>query len=111
MIILINYKLIGKRIKQSRLKKKITQEKLAEKLNVSPEYCSKIECGKVKINLQRLSQISLILDEKIEFLISGTIVETKDYLKEDIANVLNSLSSNKIDAILEIAKIISKLEN
>ena len=109
MIILINYELIGQRIKQSRLKKKITQEKLAEMLNVSKEYCSKIECGKVKINLQRLDQISHILDEKIEFLITGTVIESKEYLKEEVATIINSLSSNKVTALLEIAKIISKL--
>ena len=109
MIILINYELIGQRIKQSRLKKKLTQEKLAEMLNVSKEYCSKIECGKVKINLQRLDQISHILDEKIELLITGTVIESKEYLKEEVATIINSLSSNKVTALLEIAKIISKL--
>lgn len=110
VIILINYNLIGQRIKHSRLKKKITQEKLAERLNISTEYCSKIECGKVKVNLQRLAQISLILDEKIEYLISGTVVGTREYLKEDIASVINSLSSDKINALFEIAKVISKLK-
>lgn len=110
MIIMIDYKLIGQRIKSARLKNKMTQETLAEKLNVSTEYCSKIECGKVKINLQRLSQISSILDEKIEFLIAGTVVESSEYLREDLALILKSLPSEKVSAILKIANIISNIK-
>ena len=107
---MINYKLIGQRIRKARLKNSLTQETLAEKIKVSTEYFSKIECGKVKVNLQRLAQISNILDEKIEYLIAGTVLESSDYLREDFLFVLKSLPSEKVDAILKIAKIIAKLK-
>ena len=82
---------------------------MAEKLDVSTEYCSKIECGKVKINLQRLAQISNLLNEKIEYLITGTVLESEDYLRDDFVSVLKSLSTEKVDAILKISKIISNM--
>ena len=107
---MIDYNLIGQRIKNARLKNKITQEVLAEKLNVSTEYCSKIECGKVKINLQRLAQISQILDEKIEYLITGTVINTKSYLREDLSLAINELPSEKVQAVLKIIKIISEMK-
>lgn len=107
---MIDYKLIGQRIKTARKKNKMTQEALAEKLYVSTEYCSKIECGKVKINLPRLSEISTILNEPIEFLITGTVVESNEYLREELSTVINSLPSSKVEAILKIANIISDIK-
>lgn len=106
---MIDYKIIGNRIKKARIKKGITQENLAEKLGISPEYCSKIECGKAKVNLERLSQISVIIDTEIEYLISGTVYESKSYLKGDIATSINGLNGSKLKAVDSIIKIIKDL--
>lgn len=108
--IMINYKLIGQRIRKARLRNSLTQETLAEKIKVSTEYFSKIECGKVKVNLQRLAQISNILDEKTEYLIAGTVLESSDYLREEFLSVLKTLPSGRADAILKIAKIVSEIK-
>lgn len=61
-----DYSVIGKRIKQAREKRGITQEKLAEALDVSNAYISKIERGKTPINLDRLSEICAVLEESTE---------------------------------------------
>ena len=45
----IDYKLIGSRIKSERIRQKITQEKLAESLDVSVGYVSQLERGITKI--------------------------------------------------------------
>ena len=42
----LNYSIIGMRLKQARLDKKITQEKLAEMLDVSVAYISRASCNK-----------------------------------------------------------------
>ena len=57
----LDYTIIGERIKLARTKKKLTQEKLAEKLDVSVPYLSRVECGDASINLKRLSQICELL--------------------------------------------------
>lgn len=108
---MLDYELIGERIRKARIKNNMTQEMLSEKMNVSTEYCSKIECGKAKINLKRLSQISTILNEKIEYLMAGATVQSKNYLREDLAKVVNTLSGSKVNALLEIAKILEKIDN
>ena len=53
----LNYSIIGVRLKQARINKKITQEELAEKLDVSVTYISRIERGSTAINLKRLFAI------------------------------------------------------
>ena len=50
----LDYKLIGSRLKQARQKKKLTQENLAEMLDVSIAFLSRVECGSLDISLKRL---------------------------------------------------------
>lgn len=57
----LDYNIIGERIKLARTKAKLTQEKLAEKLEVSVPYLSRVECGDSHINLKRLNQICEIV--------------------------------------------------
>ena len=57
----LDYTVIGERIKLARNKKNLTQENLAEKLEVSVPYLSRVECGDAHINLKRLNQICELL--------------------------------------------------
>ena len=56
----INYKEMGARIRTQRKLLGYTREKLAEKLDVSPKFCSDIELGVKGMSLNTLpsSQIS-----------------------------------------------------
>ena len=44
----LDYSIIGERIRKARLENNITQEKLAEELDVSIAFVSRIECFKYK---------------------------------------------------------------
>lgn len=55
-------KSIGKRIQEYRKLKGLTQEKLAELINVSPNYLSALERGLYNINLELLVKIMNCLD-------------------------------------------------
>ncbi len=48
----LDYNIIGERLKQARLYKKLTQENLAEKLDVSVAFLSRIERGSSLISLK-----------------------------------------------------------
>lgn len=50
-------KLLGRRIKEIRTKRKLTQEKLAEMIGVGERNLSKIECGNNFITAETLSKI------------------------------------------------------
>ena len=52
----IDYNIMGERIKKARLEKQLTQENIAEKLDVSVAFLSRIERGSSHINLKRLQQ-------------------------------------------------------
>ena len=96
---LINYYTLGKHIKAARKARHITQEMLAEKMNVSIGHVGKIERGDRLINLERLAQICLILQVPIEDMIAGCVDKELD----DIP-VINALTQERVDAIHTLLK-------
>ena len=103
----IDFKLIGERLREERLKKGMSQEDLAEKLDVAVAYLSRVERGGTTINLTRLGQISLILDVPLERFVTGIIKEDKNYLKEDFYEIFKQCSQDKKRLIYNIARIVA----
>ena len=60
---------IGKKIKEFRLKKNLTQENLAEQVELSVTYICMIETGRKHISLQKIVQIADALDVTVDKLI------------------------------------------
>lgn len=79
---------IGKFIQQRRKDKKITQSKLAERLNVSDRAISKWENGNCLPDVSNISELCKILDISINDLFSGEIVDMKDNEKVLEQNLL-----------------------
>lgn len=74
----ISYKEIGKRIQDKRKKLKMTQEKLAEKIDVSPSYISEIERGTSICSLAVLVNIAEILNLNLDNLVNGVNLSNAD---------------------------------
>ena len=106
-----DYKLIGERIKKVRQKKGLTQEKLAESLNVSIAYLSRIENGATRLNLKRLNQICNVLDVSEAYLLNGSSEESKTYLNDELNAILRDCTPDKKELIYQIAAIISEKDN
>lgn len=104
----IDYKVIGERIKKARKEKHLTQEQLAEKIDVSIAFLSRIERGSSHINLKRLSQICDLLDVTEGDILNGTSSKSNKYLDFEFANLLKDCSSEKQRLIYDIAKVISE---
>lgn len=108
----IDYKLLGERIKQQRKIKGATQEKFAEHLNVSVGYVSQIERGISKVSLERLVDIARYLGCSTAFLLEGTEVEEKNYLKNEFDELFQSLSvSEKKMVMLLLTEYIKNRGN
>jgi transcriptional regulator with XRE-family HTH domain len=60
---------LARNIQKIRKAKHITQEELAEQLNVSQSWLARIETGREVPNLRRLQQIARVLDVKVKDLI------------------------------------------
>ncbi len=104
----IDYNIIGERLKRARLETGLTQDKLAESLNISVAYLSRIETGTTKVNLRRLSEICNLLSVSEAEIISGVSDDSKNYLNNDLGNLLKNCSPEKQRLIYKIANIISE---
>lgn len=60
-------KRFGKNVKIERIKKDLTQEKLAEIMNVSQNYIANIERGKENMSLGKVLELSKHLNINIDF--------------------------------------------
>ena len=101
----LDYNIIGERLKEARVNKKYTQENLAEKLDVSVAFLSKIERGKSHINLKRLSQLCDILGVSEGYILNGA---SQEYLSLEFNSILENVSPQKQKLIYKIAKVIAE---
>lgn len=62
----IDYLMMGERLKRQRIKQKLTQEQLAEAVNLSVSHLSHIENGNTKTSLQTVLNISNVLNISID---------------------------------------------
>ena len=82
---------IGKFIQERRKEKKITQSKLAERLNVTDRAISKWENGNCLPDVSNIHELCKILDITINDLFSGEIVDMKDNEKLLEKNLLDAV--------------------
>ena len=104
----IDYKLIGSRIKAERNKQGITQEVMAERLDVTVGYVSQVERGITKISLDLLGKISAILGCDIASLITNSAPGEDKYMLNDIMSEVRRLRARDKKIILSIIKMMNE---
>ena len=102
----VDFSIIGKRIKEARKKKGLTQEQLVEKMGVSIAYLSKVETGKIHINLERLSQICTFLDVTEGEILNGVSNHSKQYLNSEFNELLRKCSPKKQKMAYRVLQVI-----
>lgn len=90
---------IGKRIHDLRKEKNWTQEQLAEKSSLTPQFISYAETGKRQMRIGGLLQISLALETSTDYILTGDIID-KDKLQ--LSEKLDRLTSREIRIIKNI---------
>ena len=83
-------KLLGKRIKEIRIKRGLTQEKLAELVGVGERNLSKIECGDNFVTADTLSNILSALEIKPKELFDFEHNQEKENLKQELLKAINN---------------------
>lgn len=103
---MIDYVSIGKQIRQSRHYAGITQEALAEKINVSPPYISRIENGSSSPSLQTLVDICNALDITIDSLMQDSLPAARKNLTGALGEVVADCTAEELNMLAEIARSI-----
>lgn len=101
---LIDYKVLGERIKMQRKIKGTTQEHFAEYLNVSVGYISQIERGITRVSLERLIEISKYLECSVDFLLDGTSPKDDKYLANEFNEMFFQLTTSEKKMLTHLLK-------
>jgi len=99
----LNYKFIGQQVKNARNKKQISQAELAEQIDISVPYISRIETATKNVSLEVLVSIANILGVTVDFLLHGN--QTNDLLEyqSELSLLTTDCTSYEKRIILEIA--------
>lgn len=96
----------GRRLKELRKLKGITQEKFAEMIDITPRNLSKIETGQTFPSTENLEKIICKLDCKPHILFNFSSFDDKQIAKKEIINKIDALSSDKINFLNKLLEII-----
>ena len=96
---------IGKRIKELRIKKKLSQEKLSELADISQNTLSSIECGDNFISAESLERIMEALGVTADELFNFHHQKTES----ELLNEINQMLSQNPEKIADTYKILRAL--
>ena len=105
----LNYKFIGKTVKKYRKSMKISQEELAERIDMSVAYISHIETGRKRVSLETLVKIANILGTTVDQLLSCNQINDPFEYKTDLWLLLEDCSSYEKQIIYEIAVAMKQI--
>ena len=101
---LINYHDIGKRIRDVRVFKQMTQEKLAEIADLSIAHVSHIETGNTKLSLPAIVNIANALNVSLDTLMCDNLTQSTDIYLHEISQLVMDCNDKDIRIIAEIVK-------
>lgn len=99
---------LGARVNQLRKDLKITREKLAEMIDVSPRFLADVESGKVGVSLQTLKNLCIALSTSADYLLGLTDNEINNY-SEQIVNKLSMIDIKYYPVILTLINEFNKI--
>ena len=98
---MLDYNVIGRKIKEERVNKNISQVELANKLGVSTGYISQIESGQKCFNLKRFEQVAKILEKPTSYFIEASDEDEEGIIREIVSD-LKLMNPEKLDMVRDI---------
>lgn len=102
----VNYNLIGKHIKEIRSARGFTQAALAEKIDVSTPFMSKIERGIKHPSLETLIRIASSLGTTIDVLLLGN--QSGDWMihQRELGEIMKGCSNKEQEFIMSVVRTV-----
>ena len=102
-------KILGEIFKEYRLKSKLTQEKIAEKLGISVKYISRIENGTGGVKVETLVNYMNILGITPNVIFEKLIVNKQLESQLQLSKKASKLSEEKIDFVVSVIDLLENL--
>ncbi|MCB5940307.1 helix-turn-helix domain-containing protein [bacterium 210820-DFI.6.52] len=96
--------LIGSRIREARLSRRMSQADLAAKANISLPHISNIENGKASMKLESFIRIIEALQVSADSLLRPDVPEVRSLYQSEFDELLADCSPKELDSILKIVR-------
>ena len=104
----LNYLEIGQRIKKLRISQKMTQDKLAERVNLSTPHMSHIETGSTKVSLPTLVHLANALGCTMDELLCDSLEHSGATFENELNCELTDCNDEEIRIITDLVIAIKK---
>lgn len=101
----MNQKSLGNRIRTERKHCHLTQEQLAELVNVSTTYIGLVERGERSVTLNKLSAIATTLHVSIDYLMQDSVPLDSSARSQRLMQLWSSASPKQQDLILNLVTL------
>lgn len=107
---MIDYKALGKRVRDIRISKKLTQKDIADKVRISFRYYSDIETGRGKSSIQTIVDIVNELDtsldkvfcDSLKNISNNDLVDSKLVYDREVKEILDDLNQDELKIIIDM---------
>lgn len=97
---MVDYISIGKRIREARTKQNITQEMLAQKVNITVQYLGNIKNTHTKASLATIVKVTNTLETGVDALLCNNLSECRPIFEGQLASLVSVCSDYELRLIL-----------
>ena len=102
----LDFAKVGKKIKETRISKHVTQEYVANMADVNVSHISNIENNRVKISLTTLVHVCNALDTTVDYILADEYNSPSTVLEQEILREIHSCSPETQEQILKIIRAL-----
>lgn len=100
----VDYKAIGQRIKIARIKKGVTQETVADLIDITPAHMSNVETGKTKVSLPTLIAIANALSVSVDTLLCDNVIASKIIFEKEAKDIFSDCDEYEVRFLVDLMK-------
>lgn len=102
----MNEIMIGRRIREERLRLSLTQETLAEDVELTTAYIGQVERGERNLTLENLIKVANRLGVTVDYLLSDSVNADKDTTVIQLSQLLNGRTLNEKELAFSLIKTL-----
>ena len=104
LLLEVDYKAIGQRIKIARIKKGVTQETVADLIDITPAHMSNVETGKTKVSLPTLIAIANALSVSVDTLLCDNVIASKIIFEKEAKDIFSDCDEYEVRFLVDLMK-------
>lgn len=98
--------MLGKRIREERLRLNLTQERLSEDIEISTAYLGQIERGERSLTLDKLVRLANRLGVTLDYLLSDSVSISPDNQTDRILQLLQDKTTDEKEMAFQILNTV-----